>query len=85
MESRGIAQDSPIAMGAMGDMTASAVNQDAQNRRQSWLELMRTPLQVAQTAGANYVQGSPSTGTTTEAQANNYANKPSAYGQYNWY
>ena len=76
MAQRGISPQSGVSLATMGDMTADAVGQDAANRRNTWFQLMGTPLQTAQTAGANYIPGSPSSGSTTESQAynrNNYS------------
>ena len=72
MAQRGISSGSGVGLKAMGNMTAGALNQDAQNRRNTWFQLMGQPLQTAQTAGANYIPGSPSTGSTTNVQAGNY-------------
>ena len=85
MAQRGISPQSGVAMSAMGNMTADAVGQDAANRRNTWFQLMGTPLQTAQTAGANYIPGSPSSGSTSESQAYNRNNYSQRYGgQYSW-
>ena len=85
MAQRGISPQSGVSLATMGDMTADAVGQDAANRRNTWFQLMGTPLQTAQTAGANYIPGSPSSGSTTESQAYNRNNYSQRYGgQYSW-
>lgn len=65
---RGVDMNSGFAAGAMGDAYAGAAAQDQQNRNQFNLSLLNTPLQVAQTAGANLVPGSPSQGWSPGAQ-----------------
>jgi hypothetical protein len=82
MAQRGIAPDSGVALQAMGNMGAQAVNQDAANRRNTWFQLMNQPLQTATSAGANFIPGSPSTGTSTDQQVNNYTNRENKYGRY---
>ena len=85
MAQRGISPQSGVSLATMGGMTADAVGQDAANRRNTWFQLMGTPLQTAQTAGANYIPGSPSSGTTTEAQAHNRNTYSQRYGgEYGW-
>jgi hypothetical protein len=85
MAQRGISPDSGIYGQQMGNMVANAASQGAANRRNTMLQLMGTPLQTAQTAGANYITGSPSSGTTTEAQANSFRNKGQRkYHGYAW-
>jgi hypothetical protein len=84
MASRGVSPQSGVGLQAMGGLAANAAAQDAAGRRQSLFQLMGTPLQTAQVAGANFVPGSPSVGPTTGSQQHNFANKGPQYGQYNW-
>jgi len=85
MAQRGISPDSGIYGQQMGNMTANALAQDAAGRRNTLFQLMSQPLQTAQTAGANYITGSPSAGTTTEAQARGYTRKQSnPFHAYAW-
>lgn len=68
MADRGVSMDSGYAGAAMGDAFANAAAQDEANRTQVGLSLLGTPLQTAQTAGANLIPGSPSAGYSQGAQ-----------------
>lgn len=68
LESRGISQDSGLGMQALAQGYGAAAAQDAQNRRNTQLSILGTPLQTAQTAGANLIPGSPSAGYSQGAQ-----------------
>jgi len=82
MAQRGISSDSGIGMQQMGNMTAGALGQDAANRRDTWFQLMGVPLQTAQTSGANFIPGSPSSGTGRDQQSYNLTNRENMYGRY---
>jgi hypothetical protein len=82
MAQRGISPDSGIAMQAQGNMMANAMGQDAANRRDTWFRLMGQPLQTAQTAGANFIPGSPSQGVGREQQHNLLQGMKNKYGTY---
>ena len=77
---RGVDMNSGFAAGAMGDAFANAAAQDQQNRNQFNLGLLATPLQVAQTAGANLIPGSPSQGWSPGAQEGSW----NAWQQQQW-
>ncbi len=47
-------------------MGAQATNQDAQNRRNTWFQLMGQPLQTAQITGANLMPGTSSAAEFTK-------------------
>ena len=68
LESRGISQDSGLGMQALAQGYGAAAANDAQNRRNTQLSILGTPLQTAQTAGANLIPGSPSQGWSPGAQ-----------------
>lgn len=68
LESRGISQDSGLGMQALAQGYGAAAAQDAQNRRNTQLSILGTPLQTASTAGANLIPGSPSQGWSPGAQ-----------------
>lgn len=77
----GVSANSGYGAAAMGDMVANAASQDSANRVQTMLELIRTPLQTAQTQGANFIPGSPSAGMDANRQYDNYrARNRFAYG-----
>lgn len=57
---RGVDMGSGFAASAMGDAYSNAAAQDQANRNAFNLQLLGTPLQVAQATGANYIPGSPS-------------------------
>ena len=57
---RGVDMGSGFAASAMGDAFSNAAAQDQANRNAFNLQLLGTPLQVAQATGANYIPGSPS-------------------------
>jgi hypothetical protein len=83
MASRGVkmSPESGAYAGAMGNMIGQASAGDAQNRRQFALNLLGTPLQVAQSSGANFIPGSYSRGPTTQAQLNQFGGRERyAYG-----
>ncbi len=87
---RGVDMGSGFAAGAMGDAFSNAAAQDQQNRNQFNLQLLNTPLQVAQTAGANLIPGSPSAGYSGGAQEGSWnqfrgnGSLGSGAGGYNW-
>ena len=58
--------------GAMGNMMGQATAADAQSRRNYALQLLGTPMQVAQSRGANFLPGSTSRGANFNAQQANY-------------
>jgi len=64
MASRGVKMDpgSGAYAGAMGNMTGQALGMDAQARNNYALQLLGTPLQIAQGGGGNFIPGSPSYG-----------------------
>jgi len=84
MAQRGISPQSGVNLAAMGNMTANAVGQDAQNRRNTWFQLMGQPLQTATVSGANFVPGSTSRGIATNQQANFFNNDPRRTSTYDW-
>jgi hypothetical protein len=57
---RGVDMGSGFAAGAMGNAFSNAAAQDQAARNQFNLNLLNTPLQVAQASGKNYIPGSPS-------------------------
>ena len=77
MASRGIKMDpgSGAYAGAMGEMTGQALGMDAQARNNYALQLLGTPMQVAQGSGANFMTNSPSRGANWNAQQGNYWNR----------
>ena len=66
-----LSADNPAYAAAMGNMTGQAMGMDADARRQYGLQLMGTPLQIAQTAGANFIPGTVSQGPGTQQQQDN--------------
>ena len=74
LSSRGVQLDpnSGDYGGAMGQMIGAASQGADQNRRQFAMGLLNSPLQIAQTAGANFIPGSYSRGPTTQAQMNQF-------------
>jgi hypothetical protein len=80
---RGVDMGSGFAAGAMGDAFANAAAQDSANRNQFNLSLLNTPLQVAQTAGANFIPGSTSTGADVGEQRQAFAGG-TGYGPYQY-
>lgn len=68
MADRGVSMDSGYAGAAMGDAFANAAALDEANRTQTGLSLLGTPIQTAQTSGANLIPGSPSAGYSQGAQ-----------------
>ena len=82
MASRGVRMDpsSGAYAGAMGNMTGQAQGMDNDARRQFALQLMGTPLQIAQTAGANFIPGTVSQGPGTQQQQDNF----SRFGDTGW-
>ena len=77
MASRGIKMDpsSGAYAGAMGEMTGKALGMDADARRNYALQVMGTPMQIAQGSGANFLSNSPSRGANWNAQEGNYWNR----------
>jgi hypothetical protein len=65
---RGVDMGSGFAAGAMGNAFSNAAAQDQAARNQFNLNLLNTPLQVAQTTGGNFIPGSPSAGFSSGAQ-----------------
>ena len=70
MGSRGIKMDpsSGAYAGAMGNMTGQALGMDAGARRDYAMNLLRSPLQMFQTTGANFMPNSPSRGFDANRQ-----------------
>lgn len=88
MANNGISPQSGVYNSSLADMTATAANQDAGNRRNTMLSLMGTPLQTATVSGANFVPGSLSRGVGTQQQQNFLMGKSERTGNYgngtNW-
>ena len=64
--------------GAMGNMTGQALGMDAQARNDYTMNLLRSPMQMFQTTGANFMPDSPSRGFDANRQYKKY--RRSIYG-----
>jgi hypothetical protein len=84
MANRGISPQSGIGSALFAQMVGSAGAQANQNRQNFGMNLLRSPLQVAQTAGSNWLPASPSMGygpsEQWRQQARNQERYLNAYG-----
>jgi len=72
MSDRGIAPGGGAGIGAYANMVGTAEAGANQNRLQYGMNLLQTPLQIAQTAGSNWLTNSPSQGYDATAQWKTY-------------
>jgi hypothetical protein len=83
MAGSGVKMDpsNPAYAGMMGNMTGQAMGMDAQAKRDYTMNLLRTPLQVAQTQGANFLASSDSAGMDANRQYDSWRGRErTAYG-----
>lgn len=87
MAARGVSVNpgSGAYAGAAGNVIGQAAAADAAARRNYMTQLLGTPLQVAQVAGANYVPTSSSIGTEFDDQYNSLTDYRRGGGGSRWY
>ena len=73
MADRGISPQSGVGMSALAEMIGTASAADSKNRSDFGLNLLRSPLQTAQTAGSNWLSSSPSQGAGPTEQWQHFA------------